>query len=268
MNIYAYTMRPKRVGPQKIILPYQIEYVDNIINISSLLYEPSKNISLDPTKMKTNMRYEAILSPFDTDDFIIPNFDKDGNIKNYCSDFFEIHYSTRSVGQRTSIMFVKTEVDELFIKTEEPVHSLSIHFSEISYRPDLSMDVLLKKYSKDRNAYKIFLQDWKLRKLKFDMLPRLPVRQNVTYLDLQSDLLLKIIRFVLKESPELARKIEKEYPEINEILKSLDDLNILDKPYGMYCIDGAKERKLQTRDIQEDYYDSAEKIRTEFLDCD
>lgn len=47
-----------------------------------------------------------------------------------------------------------------------------------------------------------------------------------------------------------------------------DDLNILDKPYSIYCINSAKERKLQTRDIQEDYYASAEKIRMEFLDCD
>ena len=256
LDIYAYTIWSSNADGNPYILSYTMNKTDNIITIKSNLGYSNDIVTLDISQIKTNVRYECILSPFDTEGYIMPNWDLKYNIYPAASVFFETHHFTRIIGSRTSIIFVKTNADELFIKSETEINSPDITFKYVQNRQDLSMDVLLKKYSKDIDSSIKFLEDYKWRQKYFNLLSQLPARQSISYLDAQNDLLLKLVSILVESaSDDTKKKLSVAISDYSELLSKFNQYNILDTKTEEQILNTVK-RKENVRAAQKSYYDS------------
>lgn len=264
MNLYAYSLK-KPIGINNYISSCSIDIKDNNLIISKIYNDETNEINqdliLDYNKMEINKRYSIILPAYSIGlNYCVTNFDENSKLYESASNFYELYYSFFINGIKSSVNIIKTNADELFIVSYYSVNSDTISFIETDTISDVSFNNLFKKYSKDSSA----LIQWEKYANKFDarnkLLTTIFPRTSISYLDIQCDLLLRIVLQLLNNSSEIKEKMIKDIPNYEELLASLEKYSILNYKTQEEALKTIQIRKKAVREAQQKYYDTLKEL--------
>lgn len=257
-KIYAYSRNNQRDSNN---IEYKIEIKDSILSLMGAVKENnilSKTININIEKLKNNIRYEILLPNlgFWYQDFYV-NFDSDYNIGNN-STFYELNQFKRMIGYLSSIRLCKVNNDTLFINSDIQIKSDTIEFN-------ISSDIIyiekeIVKITGNNVASENYKKNYIDNEAKINLISNLSSRASISYLDVQTDLLLKIISLLLdNSSDDIKNKLAEQIPNYKELLNALETYSILNYKTNEEALRTINLRKKDARLKQQEYYDAIRK---------
>lgn len=255
-KIYAYTRENREIDNIK----YNIEINNSILSIIGSIKNnttSSKQINIDIEKLKNNVRYEILLPGigFPHQDFYV-NFDTDYNIGNN-SIFYEMNRFNRISGNLASIRLCKIN-NSLFINSSIQMESTTIEFKSLPENIDIEEEII--KITKNNAAAENYKKNYINDEARINLISTLSSRASISYLDVQTDLLLKIVSLLLdNSSDDIKNKLAKQIPNYKEILNALETYSILNYKTDEEVLRTINLRKKDARLKQQEYYDTVRK---------
>lgn len=256
-KIYAYT----RNNREATNIEYNIEINESILSIIGCIKDNavlSKQININIEKLKNNIRYEILLPDlgFWYHDFCI-NFDTDYNIGNN-SIFYETNRLKRMMGSLLSVRLCKVDDNNLFINSDIQMKSNTIKFSQSTEIVNIEDEII--KITKNNIASENYKKNYIDDEARINLISNLSSRASISYLDIQTDLLLKIISLLLdNSSDDVKNKLTEQIPNYKELLNALETYSIFNYKTNEEALRTINLRKKDARLKQQEYYDTIRK---------
>ena len=253
-NIYAYARTNREIDNIK----YNIEINNSILSIVGNIQDnstSSKQIDINIENLKNNTRYEVLLPniEFWYHDFYV-NFDTDYNIGNN-SIFYETNQFKRMMGNLLSIRLCKVDDNNLFINSDISMKSNTIKFTQSSEVINIEDEIM--KITENNIASENYKKNYIDDEARINLISNLSPRASISYLDVQTDLLLKIISLLLdNSSDDVKNKLTEQIPNYKELLNALETYSIFNYKTNEEALRTINLRKKDARMKQQEYYDA------------
>lgn len=212
-----------------------------------------ETLSINLQQLTCDCRYEVlIVRCSETAQKMYRNFDDQFKIVAAPPIFYEQYYYKQMINAEPArVRLVRTAGDKVFIIIRSAIVEANIPITS----EDVQMEQLLKEHAVPEEEIQEYLTDFDNLTKYMEFLSRMPVRSSVAYLDLQSDLILKMMRILMKHADEETKnEIKSSIPEIEALLESLDADNILTYKSEQQ-VSNTLARKAAVRTAQKAYYE-------------
>ena len=268
MNIEAYrsiASESRLLIPDLAIVKVELKLTDTDGILTLIVSSPNyMESTIDLNALTNNTLYRMYIDqnleltpPIDFDYYLSMRTNVNSLIKDIGSHINNPKAVLTSAGNPTVFIHIYKNKDDAVI-IFDPVIVVTHSDIKIQETQQSSDAVLI------RAKYPEYDLKRQLIHLKKRLTTQLDPNMSIGYLDVQNDILLDFMMFMLEENPDLYTKYLARFPKLDSLKTTILDTSLLSTKSGDACIEEIVSAKGRVREIQKKYYDEKAKIIKEF----